>query len=107
MGFTVGRGRSSGIPNVKPPLGSTSGTVQVDKDEHILGKPNFTAESFCYPRAKLLDIYRSQKIDATTYSKPDSMEEVPSITQMEAVVPLAFVAPDTEEEVRFMMKYFV
>ncbi|XP_021723051.1 uncharacterized protein LOC110690510 isoform X1 [Chenopodium quinoa] len=98
MGFTVGRGRSNGVPMVKPALGSTSGTVKVDKNEHILGKPNLVPEQFHYPRAKLLDIYRSQKLCGTSFSKPDSMEEVPSLAQEEAVEPLAFVAPDAEEE---------
>lgn len=98
MGFTVGRGRSSSAPTVKPPLGSTSGIAQGDKNEHILGKPSPGLELFHYPRAKLLDLYRLQKLNTTSFSKPDSMEEVPSLTQAEAVEPLAFVAPDAEEE---------
>ncbi|CAO2829004.1 unnamed protein product [Amaranthus hypochondriacus] len=98
LGFTVGRGRSSGGSIVKPPLGSTSAaTVQVEKDEHILGKPCLSVEPFRYSRAKILDIYRVQKLD-TTFCKPDLMDEVPSLTRVEAVEPLAFIAPDAEEE---------
>ncbi|XP_057542968.1 protein ESSENTIAL FOR POTEXVIRUS ACCUMULATION 1-like isoform X2 [Amaranthus tricolor] len=99
FGFTVGRGRSSGGSIVKPPLGSTSATVLVDKNECILGKPNLSVEPFRYSRAKILDIYRLQKLDATSFCKPDLMEEVPLLTRVEAVEPLAFIAPDAEEEV--------
>ncbi|CAO2829003.1 unnamed protein product [Amaranthus hypochondriacus] len=98
LGFTVGRGRSNG-GSIKPPLGSTSATVEVDKNECILGKPNFSVEPFRYSRAKILDIYRLQKLDATSVCKPDLMEEVPLLTLEEAVEPLAFIAPDAEEEV--------
>ncbi|KNA25616.1 hypothetical protein SOVF_004840 isoform B [Spinacia oleracea] len=97
MGFTVGRGRSSGASVVKPPLGSTSSSAQVDKNDHVLGKPCLSVEQFHYPRAKLLDIYRLRKLN-TAFCRPDSMEELPSLTQVDAVEPLAFVAPDVEEE---------
>ncbi|KAL2903818.1 GYF domain-containing protein mpd2 [Bienertia sinuspersici] len=98
MGFTVGRGRSSGAATVKPPLGSTSGTVLSDRNEHILGKPFLVADQFRYPRAKLLDIYRLQKVNAASFSKPESMEDLPPLTQVAALEPLAFVAPDVEEK---------
>lgn len=88
VGFTVGRGRSSASIGRLPsavPIGAT----QSDKD----GK-------FVYPRGKLLDIYRKQKLESPLALVPDHFEEVPPITQLEAVEPLAFVAPDAEQEVR-------
>ncbi|XP_074303295.1 uncharacterized protein LOC141637782 [Silene latifolia] len=97
-GFTVGRGRSSIAPHTKPLLGSTIGADQGDKNENFPGKPSFSVDSFRYPRAKLLDIYRFQKLDPTSISKPLSMDEVPGVTQMANVEPLAFVAPDVVEE---------
>jgi len=103
MGFTVGRGRSSGAPIMKPPLGSTGAILQVNKNESIPGKPCLLGGAFRYPRAKLLDIYRFQKLDSS-FIKPETMEDVCSLTLAEHVEPLAFVAPDPEEEVRFMIQ---
>jgi len=104
MGFTVGRGRSSSAPLMKPPLGSPVAILQVDKNESIPGKPCLLGDAFCYPRAKLLDIYRLQKLDSS-FLKPNAMEEVPPLTLSEQAEPLAFVAPDPEEEVRFMITH--
>jgi len=103
MGFTLGRGRSSSVPLIKAPLGCPVGTDQVDKNENILGKPSLSFEAFRYPRAKLLDIYRLQKRDPTFAIKPDTMEEVPSLTQIDIVEPLAFFTPDSEEQVRSVL----
>ncbi|KAL9246597.1 hypothetical protein vseg_020113 [Gypsophila vaccaria] len=97
-GFTVGRGRSSTTPHMKAPLGSPSGAVLVDKNEIFLGKPSLSADSFRYPRAKLLDIYRVKKLDPTFSTKPISMDEVSGVTQVASAEPLAFVAPDAVEE---------
>ncbi|GAB4839734.1 hypothetical protein Ancab_020444 [Ancistrocladus abbreviatus] len=96
LGFTVGRGRSNGVPFVKLPLGCPVGVAQLDRDEIAPGKPSLSPDRFQYPRGKLLDIYRLQKLGFNTL--PSSMEELPSVTQVEPVEPLAFVAPDPEEE---------
>ncbi|KAK9675355.1 hypothetical protein RND81_11G002600 [Saponaria officinalis] len=98
-GFTVGRGRSSTTPHMKAPLGTPSGgAFLVDKNENFLGKPSVSADSFRYPRAKLLDIYRVQKLDPTFSTKPIPMDEVSGVTQVASVEPLAFVAPEAVEE---------
>ncbi|XP_042063770.1 protein ESSENTIAL FOR POTEXVIRUS ACCUMULATION 1-like [Salvia splendens] len=86
VGFTVGRGRSSasiGRPSSSSPIGA----AQCDKN----GK-------FVYPRGKLLDIYRKQTLESSLAPVPDTFEEVPPITQLEAAEPLAFVTPDSEQE---------
>lgn len=94
-GFTVGRGRSS-------VMGRSSGAIGAaysDKSESIPGKPIVLTDSFCYPRAKLLDIYRKQKVEQSFTSMPDDMEELTPIAQADVAEPLAFVTPDAEEEV--------
>ncbi|GAB4828561.1 hypothetical protein Ancab_018221 [Ancistrocladus abbreviatus] len=98
LGFTVGRGRSNGVPLIKLPLGSPLSIAQLDGDDIAPGKPSPFTNTFRYPRGKLLDIYRLQKLDAAFNNIPGSMEEVPFVTQVEFVEPLAFVAPDAEEE---------
>ncbi|XP_039162475.1 protein ESSENTIAL FOR POTEXVIRUS ACCUMULATION 1 isoform X3 [Eucalyptus grandis] len=93
-GFTVGRGRSS-------TMGRSSGTIGAahsDKSESIPGKPILLTDSFCYPRAKLLDIYRKQKVEQSFTSMPDDMEELAPIAQADVAEPLAFLTPDAEEE---------
>ncbi|KAI3720448.1 hypothetical protein L6452_21366 [Arctium lappa] len=92
MGFTVGRGRSSG--SVARPSSASS----IEKNEGVPGKPGVDGDVFFYPRGKLLDIYRRQKLDPSFAKMPEKIEEIPSITQITAVEPLAFVAPDAEEE---------
>ncbi|KAM7487100.1 hypothetical protein LguiB_024584 [Lonicera macranthoides] len=91
MGFTVGRGRSSLRPSSAGPIGASHNGVP--------GKPLLSAETFCYPRGKLLDIYRRQKIDTSFADKPDKLDDIPPITQVTAIEPLAFIAPSGEEEV--------
>ncbi|GLT86732.1 hypothetical protein SLE2022_048510 [Rubroshorea leprosula] len=92
LGFTAGRGR--GRTSSASPIGA----VHPLKDESVPGKPKFAAATFCYPRGKLLNIYRRQKLDSAAFAAiPDGMEEVPPITQ-DLMEPLAFVAPDAEEE---------
>ncbi|KAG6426704.1 hypothetical protein SASPL_110931 [Salvia splendens] len=86
VGFTVGRGRSSASTG-RPSSASPIGAAQYDKNGE-----------FVYPRGKLLDIYRRQKLETSLALVPDNFEEVPPISQSEAVEPLAFVAPDAEEE---------
>ncbi|GKU92820.1 hypothetical protein SLEP1_g6495 [Rubroshorea leprosula] len=93
LGFTVGRGR--GRSSSASPIGAAHSL----KDESIPGKPKFPAATFCYPRGKLLDIYRWQKLDTPSFAAiSDGMDEVPPITQVGLVEPLAFVPPDSEEE---------
>ncbi|XP_021823058.1 uncharacterized protein LOC110764395 isoform X4 [Prunus avium] len=85
VGFTAGRGRLN-----------TNGTLQIGRP--VLGKASPFLNMYCYPRGKLLDIYRKQKIDLTFDSMPDGMEQVSPITQVGSTEPLAFVAPDADEE---------
>ena len=97
LGFTLGRGRSNVIGR-----GSSSGSIGAahsEKSESVPGRPSRSVDSFCYPRGKLLDIYRRQKLDISCTTLPDEMEELPAITQVDFIEPLAFVAPAAEEEV--------
>ncbi|GFP98923.1 gyf domain-containing protein mpd2 [Phtheirospermum japonicum] len=98
VGFTVGRGRSS-VSIVRPSSAGPIGAPEYDTSGIVLGKPSPYAETFVYPRGKLLDIYRKQKLDSSLAHMPDNLEEVPPITQLDAVEPLAFVVPDAEQEV--------
>ncbi|KAL8535063.1 hypothetical protein ACS0TY_010908 [Phlomoides rotata] len=93
VGFTVGRGRS-GASIGRPPSATPIGAAQYDRS----GNSNFSVETFVYPRGKLLDIYRKQKLESSLALLPDNLEEVPPITQLDAVEPLAFEAPDAEQE---------
>uniref|UniRef100_A0A6N2N6E9 GYF domain-containing protein n=1 Tax=Salix viminalis TaxID=40686 RepID=A0A6N2N6E9_SALVM len=88
--FAVGRGRSSNSGNsqIGRHLNSSPiGSIPVDKNH-----------TFCYPRGKLLDIYRKHKTLPSFDSMPDGMEHACPITQETAIKPLAFVSPDAEEE---------
>lgn len=97
LGFTLGRGRSNvvGRGSSTGPIGS----VHPDKKDNIPGRPAHSVDSFCYPRGKLLDIYRRQKLGTLLTAMPDEMEKLSPITQVGFIEPLAFVAPDAEEEV--------
>ncbi|KAL8255155.1 hypothetical protein R6Q59_033376 [Mikania micrantha] len=86
-GFTVGRGRSGGRP-------SSAGSAE--NIDSVPGK--VSAGVFFYPRGKLLDIYRTQKRDPSFANMPEKITQVSSITEEVAVEPLAFVAPDKDEE---------
>ncbi|KAI3733312.1 hypothetical protein L6452_12754 [Arctium lappa] len=92
MGFTIGRGRSSGTA-ARP---SSAGSIE--KDESVPGKPCFPAGMCFYPRGKLLDIYRMQNVDPSFSNMPEKIMQVPPITQVMPAEPLAFVAPGKEEE---------
>ncbi|KAG7020286.1 hypothetical protein SDJN02_16969, partial [Cucurbita argyrosperma subsp. argyrosperma] len=95
LGFTVGRGRSNTIGRSSTcPIG----VPLLDKIENVPGKPRYSSYSFCYPRGKLLDIYRRQKFDPSFSSPPDHMDELLPVTQPSSVEPLAFVSPNAEEE---------
>ncbi|XP_022954350.1 uncharacterized protein LOC111456622 isoform X1 [Cucurbita moschata] len=94
LGFTIGRGRSSTIGRS---TGST-GVPLLNKIENVPGKPRYSTHAFCYPRGKLLDIYRRQKSDPSFSALPNDIEELQPVTQLSVVEPLAFVSPDAEEE---------
>lgn len=95
VGF-AGRGRASiiGSPSLNKP--SSSGPIGL-----VHKKPGDSVDAFCYPRGKLLDIYRNEKLVPSFVFIPDEMEEVSPITQIDLVEPFAFVAPHEEEGVRF------
>ncbi|XP_022878160.1 uncharacterized protein LOC111396098 isoform X1 [Olea europaea var. sylvestris] len=97
VGFTVGRGRST-ASIVKPPSEGPIGAAQYVKGGSVPGKASLSVGKFFYPRGKLLDIYRTQKLDPSFTNMPDNLEELPQLTQVTAVEPLAFVAPQAEEE---------
>ncbi|KAH7432896.1 hypothetical protein KP509_07G045100 [Ceratopteris richardii] len=92
-GFTVGRGRASlsGIsPShaISPCIGSPPGVDRGDGGSVLR-----------YPRAKLLDIYRVCSASFTSNNYPDGFNEVPQLTQWDPFEPLAFSAPDKDEEI--------
>ncbi|KAH9772466.1 GYF domain-containing protein [Citrus sinensis] len=94
LGFTMGRGRSNVIGR-----GTSAGPIGTLQSESVPGKPTLSADTFCYPRAKLLDIYRRQKNDPSFATMPDGMEELSPLTHAHVIKPMAFVTPDPEEEV--------
>ncbi|KAL5581407.1 hypothetical protein UlMin_013849 [Ulmus minor] len=100
VGFSAGRGRSSasGSQQIGRPISASAGSSFLDKNHIILGKSGLHSDAFCYPRGKLLDIYRKQKKYQGFDSFSDGMEHVPPMTQVSSIEPLAFAPPDTEEE---------
>lgn len=105
--FSPGRGRANingNLQIVRSPIGSSLGSALVDKNKTILGKSSLGADSYYYPRGKLLDIYRKQKVDPNFDSLPSEMEHTSPLTQHGSIEPLAFVAPAAEEEVCEMQK---
>ncbi|KAI4373766.1 hypothetical protein MLD38_011850 [Melastoma candidum] len=94
VGFAVGRGRSSTTGRFSGSIGA----ARSDKAESVPGRTIACATSFCYPRAKLLDIYRQQKAQSYFAPMPNDVENVPPITQSDLAEPLAFLSPDVEEE---------
>ncbi|XP_057508716.1 protein ESSENTIAL FOR POTEXVIRUS ACCUMULATION 1-like isoform X2 [Actinidia eriantha] len=97
MGFALGRGRSS-VAIVRPSSAGSLGAASFDRTESVPGKPSFSVDKFSYPRGKLLDIYRRKKLDTSFAVIPDQMEEVPPLTQITVLEPLAFVTPQAEED---------
>ncbi|KAJ6754497.1 GYF DOMAIN-CONTAINING PROTEIN [Salix purpurea] len=86
--FAAGRGRSN-----------NSGNLQIDRHLTPIGSiPVDKNNAFCYPRAKLLDIYRKHKTLPSFDTVPEAMEIVSPLTKEIAIKPLAFVAPDADEE---------
>nr|GMD97991.1 uncharacterized protein LOC109175541 isoform X2 [Ipomoea batatas] len=96
VGFTLGRGRPNGSI-LRPSSGGAIGTEQF-QNESAPGKLCIAANTFFYPRGKLLDVYRRKKLDSHFCDVPDNMEEAPHIRQLTVVEPYAFVAPDSQEE---------
>ncbi|KAL8121411.1 uncharacterized protein LOC141659070 isoform X2 [Apium graveolens] len=96
VGFAVGRGRSS---VVRSPSSGPITDVDFNTERSVPGKLSLLREAYCYPRAKLLDIYRRRQHDSSFDTIPDNWEEVLPVTQLTNVDPLAFVAPSIEEEV--------
>ncbi|CAN0924722.1 Protein ESSENTIAL FOR POTEXVIRUS ACCUMULATION 1 [Linum grandiflorum] len=87
--FGAGRGRSANSGSF--PLGKHySGNV-------IGSLPRDRNNAYCYPRGKLLDIYRQRK-PLSSNGVPDGMEDASHITQEIANKPLALIVPDAEEE---------
>ncbi|KAL5717385.1 hypothetical protein ACHQM5_010395 [Ranunculus cassubicifolius] len=94
VAFAPGRGRANISGNAslnRPSSSGPIGAVPADKSNY-----HRKSETFCYPRGKLLDMYRKRL--PTFEAKPDGMEDVSPITQSELIEPLAFVSPDAEEE---------
>ncbi|KAM0931411.1 hypothetical protein ACQ4PT_000432 [Festuca glaucescens] len=94
-GFAPGRGRAN--PNSVPSFSRPSSAGPIGAPP-VYGKRAATAGSFRYPRGKLLDIYRQQKVVQSFDDGRRMLEEVPSITLSTSVKPLAFVTPDNKEE---------
>ncbi|XP_078432958.1 uncharacterized protein LOC144704415 isoform X2 [Wolffia australiana] len=94
-GFAPGRGRSNlaGSASIGKPVGASP----IGFSE-ITAKNGFSADAFRYPRGKLLDIYRKRSLLTTIDGLPVDFEKIPTITLSSKANPLAFIAPDAEEE---------
>ncbi|KAK8335445.1 hypothetical protein V6Z12_A09G054500 [Gossypium hirsutum] len=91
--FAAGRGRSNANVSLqigRPKSASVIGSRPLDKNKSF--------NTYCYPRGKLLDIYRKQKTAPNFLTVPDEMDHLSPLTQKETVEPVAFVPPDAEEE---------
>ncbi|XP_023644640.1 uncharacterized protein LOC17898410 isoform X2 [Capsella rubella] len=100
LGFTVGRGRASAVGRGSSTSLIGAGACTFLGNESIPVDQCTSASLFRYPRGKLLDMYRKQKADSSLGRIPTEMQEVASITQVALINPLAFIAPDAEEEAR-------
>ncbi|GAA0149544.1 hypothetical protein LIER_08693 [Lithospermum erythrorhizon] len=96
LGFTVGRGRSNALI-IRPSVGPI-GASPCDKNEGVPGRPPHSSDSYCYPRGKLLDMYRQQNLNQSSGTMPEELEEAPQLVQATKLEPLAFVVPDVEEQ---------
>uniref|UniRef100_A0ACD5XAY9 Uncharacterized protein n=1 Tax=Avena sativa TaxID=4498 RepID=A0ACD5XAY9_AVESA len=94
-GFAPGRGRAN--PNSVTSFSRPSSAGPIGAPP-VYGRRAATAGAFRYPRGKLLDIYRQQKIVQSFDDGRRILEDVPSVTLSTAVKPLAFVTPDNSEE---------
>ncbi|PIA33842.1 hypothetical protein AQUCO_04000130v1 [Aquilegia coerulea] len=86
-----------GIPSVGTPSSNLPFAEPVDKNTHTGEKSNLITDTYRYPRGKLLEIYRKQRLVPSFSDVPEGMEEVTSITESYLNEPLAFIAPDVEE----------
>ncbi|KAL1187597.1 Protein ESSENTIAL FOR POTEXVIRUS ACCUMULATION 1 [Cardamine amara subsp. amara] len=98
LGFTMGRGRASVTGRGSSTSLIGAGAYELLGKESVPGKQSASASMFRYPRGKLLDMYRKQRHDPSLVRIPTEMEEVASITQVDLIEPIAFIAPDAEEE---------
>lgn len=102
--YSLGRGRS--ITSGSSPLGRPSLTLvtglPIDKNTHIYEKANLGSDTFRYPRGKLLDIYRKQRLVPSFDDMPKGMENAMAVAQSTSNEPLAFIAPNAEEEVSIL-----
>ncbi|GAB2241961.1 hypothetical protein Droror1_Dr00018736 [Drosera rotundifolia] len=96
-GFTLGRGRGRALPLSKDSFGSPIGVAPSEGKEASSVKLSFPADTFRYPRGKLLDIYRVRK-ETQFFASMPSMDAPASLTKVDSVEPFAFSAPDVEEE---------
>uniref|UniRef100_A0A6V7QTB9 GYF domain-containing protein n=1 Tax=Ananas comosus var. bracteatus TaxID=296719 RepID=A0A6V7QTB9_ANACO len=94
VGFAPGRGRAK--TNVVLPFSSSASTGLIGASP--IRTSGILTDTFRYPRGKLLDIYRKQKTLSSFDTKPEGLEEVPCITFSSTVTPLAFLAPEADEE---------
>ncbi|KAI5002783.1 hypothetical protein ZWY2020_027433 [Hordeum vulgare] len=95
VGFAPGRGRAN--PNSVPSFSRPSSAGPIGAPP-VYGRRAASAGAFRYPRGKLLDIYRQQKVVQSFEDGRRMLEEVPPITLSSSVKPLAFVTPDNNEE---------
>lgn len=95
-----GRGRANlvpGLPFSRPSSSAPIGAAHSVKTELLHEKSGLTADTFRYPRANVLEIYRMNKMQLTSDGIPEGFVEAPEITKSTCMTPLAFVQPDSEE----------
>ncbi|KAH0462854.1 hypothetical protein IEQ34_010429 [Dendrobium chrysotoxum] len=100
VGFALGRGRGSllgGLSQHRTSSAGPIGAVPLGRSYVEQGRSGLFAEMFRYPRGKLLDIYRKQKMLPDFEIAPDGLDT--PVTQIKSIAPLAFVSPDATEEV--------
>ncbi|CAL1358418.1 unnamed protein product [Linum trigynum] len=85
--FAAGRGKPVNRGNLKHNSSYAIGSLPLDKNN-----------AYCYPRGKLLDIYRQHKPLSSCGDLPDGMEHALPLTEEVGNKPLAFLVPDGEEE---------
>ncbi|KAK8644112.1 hypothetical protein V6N13_123428 [Hibiscus sabdariffa] len=102
-GFGSERGRVEGSNVRFAGRGRTNanGNLQIGRPKSVIGSLPLdkTIYAYCYPRGKLLDIYRKQKTAPNFDILPDEVDHLLPIMLKETAEPLAFVPPDAEEEV--------
>lgn len=102
VGFALGRGRGSLLAGLSQHRTSSAGPIgaaPLSRSNVEQGRFGLFTEIFRYPRGKLLDIYRKQKMLPDFEIAPDGLDNAPPVTQLKPITPLAFVSPDATEEV--------